>query len=554
MCENTDDLPLTTNIPVPDPVCPDPEPCDTGLSSDCVFVSRPIPAFDIEKDERLTSALEKIAVNKDNNPIDVDDTDTVDLSGSGLSSDKLKADVKIDPDSYNLIKKTSKGLISKFDYNAILALLRLVISNKELTGLWCTLNSICKESTCDFTTNMEILMQGDTLVVDAGPDLSLQTAVPVITLSGTIAGGTPSDFGWTQISGPSGAVIKDSKSLTTRVHGLDLGRYAFRLSAIDSNGNSSVNDVNIVNGVPANIPPVANAGDDLVITLPLNSVTLTGTISNDIDGHIVSYLWTKASGPDQYNINQPNLPNTVVNNLTEGVYVFKLKVIDDKGSNGEDTVVITVNANVTGNVAPIANAGADIAVTLPTNQIILDGTLSHDPDGSIVTYSWTKQSGPACVITNPSQMSTSVTGLNEGNYVFQLEVSDNLGIKAVDVVNVAVSPATQSTFTANYGWFDSDPTASIMAGTPLTWAGSVTVPLGNDIEVDFRASGPEKFFVIQEDKSEPIKTKWFNTQNNQGPIPDYVWKAPFEVGSKRYYVTPDTRNMDSSATTILKKV
>jgi hypothetical protein len=42
-------------------------------------------------------------------------------------------------------------------------------------------------------------------------------------------------------------------------------------------------------------PPKANAGSDVVIHLPQNSVVLYGNLSTDDKG-IVSYEWIKASG------------------------------------------------------------------------------------------------------------------------------------------------------------------------------------------------------------------------------------------------------------------
>src|SRR5699024_7925686 len=47
------------------------------------------------------------------------------------------------------------------------------------------------------------------------------------------------------------------------------------------------------------------------------------------------------------------------------------------------------------NEAPVASAGNNQAITLPTNSVVLDGSKSHDPDGTIVSYKWKKKSGPA---------------------------------------------------------------------------------------------------------------------------------------------------------------
>ena len=49
----------------------------------------------------------------------------------------------------------------------------------------------------------------------------------------------------------------------------------------------------------ANKLPVANAGQDQVIKLPVNTLTLSGS-GNDSDGTINGYNWTKISGHSYY--------------------------------------------------------------------------------------------------------------------------------------------------------------------------------------------------------------------------------------------------------------
>ncbi|HSE57017.1 MAG TPA: prepilin-type N-terminal cleavage/methylation domain-containing protein, partial [Candidatus Paceibacterota bacterium] len=76
------------------------------------------------------------------------------------------------------------------------------------------------------------------------------------------------------------------------------------------------------------------------------------------------------------------------------------------------------------NLPPIASAGADQNITLPTNSVVLDGSGS-DFDGSITSYLWTKLSGTGGTIQSPLLPDTNITGLSAGTYVFQLAVTDN---------------------------------------------------------------------------------------------------------------------------------
>src|SRR5215204_7630505 len=73
-----------------------------------------------------------------------------------------------------------------------------------------------------------------------------------------------------------------------------------------------------------NKPPVAIAGPDKVITLPIDSVFLDGRNSSDPDGTISEWLWKKISGPASFLINSSSASRTVVKNLVKGVYRFSV--------------------------------------------------------------------------------------------------------------------------------------------------------------------------------------------------------------------------------------
>ena len=65
---------------------------------------------------------------------------------------------------------------------------------------------------------------------------------------------------------------------------------------------------------------------------------LDGSASTDPDNNIVSYAWTKISGPSSFNIVNVNAVQTQVSNLTEGIYQFELKVTDAGGLIDRDTM------------------------------------------------------------------------------------------------------------------------------------------------------------------------------------------------------------------------
>lgn len=107
----------------------------------------------------------------------------------------------------------------------------------------------------------------------------------------------------------------------------------------------SCEDCNDNNVTTVNKPPVANAGADQIISLPVNGFTLNGSQSTDPDNNITSYAWTKTSGPSGVTIVNANAVQTGVTGLVQGIYAFELKVTDAEGLSSKDTTVITVNAN-----------------------------------------------------------------------------------------------------------------------------------------------------------------------------------------------------------------
>src|SRR5678815_1434395 len=90
-----------------------------------------------------------------------------------------------------------------------------------------------------------------------------------------------------------------------------------------------------------------------------------------------------------------------------------------------------------GNKSPIAMAGPDQVITLPTDSISLDGTASSDPDGTISEWLWTKISGSASFnIVSSTKPKTVAKNLAAGTYKFQLTVTDDKGKSAKDTIIV----------------------------------------------------------------------------------------------------------------------
>ena len=92
------------------------------------------------------------------------------------------------------------------------------------------------------------------------------------------------------------------------------------------------------------------------------------------------------------------------------------------------------------NKLPIAIAGPDQVITLPSDSVSLDGSASNDSDGTISEWLWKKISGPASFsIMNAASSKTTVRDLDTGVYRFELKVTDKGNLSATDTVQITVT-------------------------------------------------------------------------------------------------------------------
>lgn len=60
------------------------------------------------------------------------------------------------------------------------------------------------------------------------------------------------------------------------------------------------------------------------------------------------------------------------------------------------------------------------------------------------------------------------------------------------------------------------------------------------------------YYIIREPSTEPVKITWYNTDINQGTIPDQVWQAPLLSGLYRYYKSNGSIAFSANSDTTFK--
>ena len=151
------------------------------------------------------------------------------------------------------------------------------------------------------------------------------------------------DF-WNSLANPNGTI----NSLYSAGDGVHLNNYGHHILFTRIVQEKIWDTICLRNTAIINQLPTANAGNDILITLPVNTTPLNGS-GTDPDGTIASYAWTKISGPTAGTLNNAASAQTSLSNLVQGIYQYELKVTDNLGAIGKDTVQVVVLLDTTSN-------------------------------------------------------------------------------------------------------------------------------------------------------------------------------------------------------------
>jgi PKD repeat protein len=247
--------------------------------------------------------------------------------------------------------------------------------------------------------------------------------------------GSIQGYQWALGDGGTASVANPSHTYTAA------GTYTARLTVTDNKGATGQATVNItVTGSSTNQAPVVNAGPDQSITLPTNSVTLNGSVTDDGKPNPpakVTATWSKQSGPGTVTFGNLNSATTTASFSAAGTYVLRLTGSDSLLSAFDD-VAITVNSTASTNKPPVVSAGSDQTITALSTT--LNGSVTDDglPTGSTLTQSWSMISGPGTVTFGPPSAAVTTANFSTaGTYVLRLSASDS-ALSASDDVTVMI--------------------------------------------------------------------------------------------------------------------
>jgi uncharacterized protein YhjY with autotransporter beta-barrel domain len=186
-------------------------------------------------------------------------------------------------------------------------------------------------------------------IADAGADQSVadtdRLAGETVRLDGSASRDTNGEivsYTWSRVNGESVEELGNGATFDAR---LPDGENTIRLVVTDSSGNTASDTVVITVAAPTAVP-TANAGADRIINdtdqQEGEDVLLDGSWSNDADGTIVDFAWSRLDGENAESLGNGVSP-TLQTRLRDGDSIIQLVVTDNQGNTASDTVLITVN-------------------------------------------------------------------------------------------------------------------------------------------------------------------------------------------------------------------
>jgi endo-1,3(4)-beta-glucanase len=264
---------------------------------------------------------------------------------------------------------------------------------------------------------------------------------------------------------------------------LTQGLHVLRLAI--GNGEFNLGKMEFVYAAPLPyVPPIANAGANVVVVLPATTATLNGSASNDPEGQTISYNWEQIYGPSVISFSSSTVASPVISNLVQGIYKCKLTVSDGTYSATDDVLVIV---SLTGNSSPI------VSITSPQNgtsyvqgTAITINAAASDLDGNITQVEFFD--GATSLGTDTTApYSLDWTSPGVGAHTITAVATDNGGEESTSqgvTINVsAVMLCTETSDAAQQGSFST--------GYETTFE-----TVGNNVTITFKMLDTDKVGVV----------------------------------------------------------
>lgn len=254
-------------------------------------------------------------------------------------------------------------------------------------------------------------------VSDAGSDMVVNPTLVILDGSKSYdPHGLPLKYHWVQTAGTA---VDLQNSDTPKAHFIATKSGEYQFTLIVNNGRTNSLPDSVIVRVN-NVPPTADAGVDRTVYIG-SSVILDGTLSSDANGDELHYFWTQEDGPKVELLNSNTSRASFVADLP-GDYRFSLLVSD--GFVESDKAYVNVHVLDPVNLPPYALILPVPGRIVAGTPVVLDGSLSMDPENEPLTYLWEQILGPPIRIEKEKDPVITIVPEEPGLYTFLLKVSD----------------------------------------------------------------------------------------------------------------------------------
>uniref|UniRef100_A0A4W5KJV9 KIAA0319 like n=1 Tax=Hucho hucho TaxID=62062 RepID=A0A4W5KJV9_9TELE len=296
------------------------------------------------------------------------------------------------------------------------------------------------------------------LVVSAGESVEVTLPRNEVELNAFVVPapqrGTNYAFDWLLRTHPKdySGEMEGKHSKTLKLSKLTVGLYEFEVT-VDGDGAHGEGYVNVtVKPEPrVNKLPIAVVSPKFQeISLPTSSTVIDGSQSTD-DDKVVAWHWEEVKGPLREEKVSADTQILTLTGLVPGNYTFSLTVTDSDGAQSSTQAMLSVNKAV--DYWPVANAGPNQVITLPRNAVTLHGNQSTD-DHEPLAYEWSlspESKGKVVEMQGVRTPTLQLSAMQEGDYTFQLTVTDTAGQQDTAQVTVIVQPENNKPPVADAG-------------------------------------------------------------------------------------------------------
>ncbi|WP_444996027.1 PKD domain-containing protein [Aliikangiella sp. IMCC44359] len=259
--------------------------------------------------------------------------------------------------------------------------IRLAYDGDDVLGAQGELTQPCGEfnysggETEDYSVNVtdgnqapEAVVANALISVDSTDKVNLDAS------GSTDADGDALSFAWTQTIGDSVTLSNANSAQASFIAPTVFAstELIFEVTVTDSNGAIDTEVVNVTINAANNAPTAMVASSSITVTEG-NSVTLDGSSSTDVDGDVLTFVWTQTAG-DSVTLSEANTAQasfTAPDVSAPTAYIFLLTITDSNGAIDTQSVTVTVNDTVTPETPPASSSGGGSLSWLLISTVII---------------------------------------------------------------------------------------------------------------------------------------------------------------------------------------